>query len=488
MPARAGAYDMGGRAMGRVMGTSVLVVAVFTGSAVVAAATRDAPVALGSDWPRFGWDVAGSGTSPAATGIDASNVASLAKEHVAIEGTVDAAAIYLHDVQIGGASHDAFFVTTTYGKTIAVDAAAGTVLWTYTPPNYSSWAGSRQITNATPVADPDRQSIYAASPDGHIQKLAVSDGHAMWSTAITTLAHREKIASSLNYFRGRVIAATAGYIGDAPPYQGHVSILDAANGALLHTWNSLCSDSTSMIEPSTCAESGSAIWGRTGAVIDTATGDIYVATGNGKWDGHTFWGDATIRLDSTATRMLGNYTPENTQSLDETDTDVGSTSPALLGGGFVAQGGKDGTIKLLDTTQMQGTTPHRGGERQSVSTPTGARLFTALTVMHTPNATWLFAADNGGTAAWTFRDEKLVPAWKNRNGGTTPVVAGGLLYVYDPRGGLRVYEPSTGKLITTLECGEGHWNSPIVVDGRIALPEGNANDHATSGYLDIWHK
>jgi putative pyrroloquinoline-quinone binding quinoprotein len=480
--------------MGRVIWTSVLVVAVCTGMAAVVAASRPAPpylaarVALGNDWPRFGWDVAGSGSSPVPTGIDSGNVASLTRLRVSIDGTVDASAIYLHGVQIGGASHDAFFVTTTYGKTIAIDAAAGTILWTYTPPNYRSWASSRQITNATPVADPDRMSIYAASPDGHIQKLAVSDGHSMWSTAITKLAHREKIASSLNYFHGRVIATIGGYIGDAPPYQGHVSILDASNGTLLHTWNSLCSDSTSMIEPSTCPESGSAIWGRTGAVIDSATGDIYVATGNGRWDGHTFWGDATIRLDSTATRMLGNYTPANTQSLDETDTDVGSTSPALLGGGFIAQGGKDGTIKLLDTTLMQGTKPHRGGERQSVSTPTGARLFTALTVLHTPNATWLFAADNGGTAAWTFRDNTLQPAWKNRNGGTTPVVAGGLLYVYDPRGGLRVYDPTTGRLITTLECDAGHWNSPIVVDGRIALPEGDANDHAPTGYLDIWHK
>jgi len=25
------------------------------------------------------------------------------------------------------------------------------------------------------------------------------------------------------------------------------------------------------------------------------------------------------------------------------------------------------------------------------------------------------------------------------------------------------------------------------LDGRVALPEGDANDHATSGVLDIWH-
>jgi hypothetical protein len=37
-----------------------------------------------------------------------------------------------------------------------------------------------------------------------------------------------------------------------------------------------------------------------------------------------------------------------------------------------------------------------------------------------------------------------------------------------------------------LSAGPGHWNSPIVTDGVIALPEGDANDHSTSGVLDIW--
>jgi hypothetical protein len=66
------------------------------------------------------------------------------------------------------------------------------------------------------------------------------------------------------------------------------------------------------------------------------------------------------------------------------------------------------------------------------------------------------------------------------------VIAGGLLYVYDPGGGLRVYTPETGQQIAKLDCGSGHWNSPIVVDGLIALPEGNANKHSLTGVLDIW--
>jgi hypothetical protein len=82
---------------------------------------------------------------------------------------------------------------------------------------------------------------------------------------------------------------------------------------------------------------------------------------------------------------------------------------------------------------------------------------------------------------------QLQPAWQNTNAGTSPVVVDSLLFVYDPNGGgLRVYRSDTGAQVAALACGGGHWNSPIVTDGRIALPEGNANNHATSGVLDIW--
>lgn len=442
--------------------------------------------AVHQDWTQFGWDVARSNANLASTGISATNVASLHKQQVAIDGTVDASAIYLHAATVGGATHDVFFVTTTYGKTIAIDADSGKVLWEYTPAGYAGWAGSRQITTSTPVASEDRNFIFASSPDGHVQKLAVSDGHVVWNTAITMLPTREKIASSLNYFKGNVVAVTGGYIGDAPPYQGHVAILDGATGKLLHVWNSLCSDQQQMIDPKSCPESDSAIWGRAGAVIDSTTGNILVATGNAKWDGKIYWGDATIELNPTATAILGNYTPANTDQLNDTDADVGSTSPVLLGGGYVAQGGKDGTIRLLNAQVMGGTAPHKGGELQVVATPSSGRLFTAPAVVHTGSNTLMYVADGGGTEAWTLTGGRLQSIWKNGTPGTSPVISGGLLYVYNPGGGLFVYEPSTGKQVASLAAGSGHWNSPIIVDGRIALPEGNSNDHATTGVLNIW--
>jgi outer membrane protein assembly factor BamB len=446
-------------------------------------ATRPASV---HDWTRFGWDAGRSSDATDETGITAANVATLRRQQVSVDGTVDASPIYLHSVRANGGIHDVFFVTTTYGKTLAIDADSGRILWRFTPDGYDTWAGSRRITNSTPVADPTREFIYAASPDGHVQKLAVADGHIVWSTAITTLAEREKIASPLNFDRGRVIATTGGYIGDAPPYQGHVAILDAATGRLVHVWNSLCSDRLGLIDPRSCDESGNAIWGRAGPVIDSTTGDIFVATGNGKWDGRTSWGDAAIALDSSATNVLDNYTPTNTEELSARDADLGSTSPVLLGGNYIAQGGKDRSIRLIEFGRTRRSAPRRGGEAQVVSTPSGTALFSAPAVSHAAGKTWLFAADNGGTAAWNLSAGRLHQVWRNSNGGTSPVVAAGLLYVYNPDGGLRVYDPETGRQIVSLECGSGHWNSPIIVDGRIALPEGNANQHRTTGVLNIW--
>jgi hypothetical protein len=439
----------------------------------------------GHDWTRFGYDEARSSASDADVGLTTATVPTLRRQQVTIDGTVDASAIYLHSVQVNGAAHDVFFVTTTYGKTLAIDANDGTILWRFTPPNFSTWAGSARITNVTPVADVDRTAIYTATPDGKIEKLSVADGHAIWTTSITNLATREKIASPLNFSRGHIIATTGGYIGDAPSYQGHVSVLDASTGQLLHSWNSLCSDRAGLIDPTSCSQSGSAIWGRAGAVVD-ANGNILVATGNGHWDGVTHWGDAVIQLDPLATRMLANYTPTNTASLDASDADVGSTSPVILDATHIVQGGKDGILRVLDLATLGGTTAHQGGEVQTVRTPSGNAMFTAPAVYHSGNTTYLFAADGGGTAAWTYSGGRLTAAWSNGTAGTSPVVAGGMLFVYDPGGPLHVYAPATGNKIVDLTAGGGHWNSPIVADGRVALPEGSANAHSSTGVFNIW--
>jgi len=440
------------------------------------------------DWTRFDYDAGRSGVYPYATGITTANAGRLQRQRIELDGTVDSSPIFLHDVTVGGARHDVFFVTTTYGKTLAIDAANGHVLWRYVPSSYSSLAGTYRITNATPIADPSRTAVYAAGPDGRIRKLSVADGHELWSTAITLLPRREKIAPALNFSRGHVIATTGGYIGDAPPYQGHVVTLRPSNGKIVHVWNSLCSDRRTLINPSSCRSSDSAIWARAGAVVEP-NGRLLVTSGNGPWNGRTDWGDSVLELSADAGRLLQNWTPRNQAELEAGDVDLGSTAPALLGRGLAVQGGKDGLLRVLNLRRLNGTAragTRKGGELQTVSAPGRADVFTAPAVWHNGKTTWVFVTTSGGAAAFRLVGGRLRLAWKNRFAGTSPVVAGGLLYVYDPGGSLRIYRPASSRPVATLPAGAGHWNSPIVVAGRIALPEGDANEHRESGVLDIY--
>jgi PQQ-like domain len=467
-------------------------IAALAAAAAALGGTAASTTRVGGDWTRFGYDAARTSSGPARTGITSSSLPRLRRQRVALDGIADSSPIYLRGARVGGTSHDVFVVTTSYGKTIAIDAADGHILWRFTPPGYSSWAGSDQITNSSPVAGPSRNFVYAASPDGKIHKLSVATGReaaAPWPVTITRLPSREKIGVSLNFSRGLVLAATGGYYGDAPPYQGHVVAIDSGSGRIVNVWNSLCSDRSGVLEPSSCSESDSAIWARAGVVVEPSTGDLLVATGNGKWDGRRYWGDSVLELSPDAGKLLQSWTPATQAELDSSDADLGSTAPALLGGGLAVQGGKDGKLRLLDLAKLNGTGgagPITGGELQTLSTPSGSELFSAPAVWRSGGSTWLAVSDFSATAAYVLKGRRLSSAWHVSSAGTSPVVAGGLLYVYDPGGRLDVYMPTTGKRLASLHAGGGHWSSPIVTDGRIALPVGNANDHATTGELDIW--
>jgi hypothetical protein len=418
------------------------------------------------DWPAFGSDA-----QHAYTGLTASSVARLQRHAIQLDGTVDSS-----PVLAGGR----LIVTTTYGKTIALSARSGRRLWEFTPPGISGWEGSAQITTATPVVDRSLGTVYASSPDGLIHALRLSDGHALRSWSVTRDATHEKIASPLQLDGNTLLVATGGYFGDAPPYQGHVVAIDVKAGRIVHVWNSLCSNRTGLLVPKTCAASDSAIWARAGAVVEPGTHRILVATGNGPFDGHTNWGDSVLELEPRAAGLRQSWTPRDQARLNATDADLGSTAPALLPPHYAIQGGKDGVVRLLDVRHLGGV----GGELQSFAGAHGGYAFTAPAV----GGTYAFTADSG-TVAYRLSGTppRLHVAWSNGTPGTSPVLAGGLLYVFDPQGGaLNVYRPSSGRRVASLPAAAGHWNSPIVYDGRIALPVGNANDHARSGTLLLY--
>jgi hypothetical protein len=447
------------------------------------------------DWPEFGLDPQRSGVSEASSGIRLAQLRHLRRRSVSLPGTVDSSPIYLHGAQVAGRSRNVLVVTTTYGKTVALDADSGQLLWTFTPGGYGRWAGSSQITTTSPLADPDRRHVYAASPDGLIHKLSLADGsetrQGSWPVSVTRDATREKLAAALNVAGADVIATTGGYLGDAPPYQGHVVLIDRASGRVRSVFNTLCANRRSVIVPQTCAASDSAILARGGAVVEPGGARVLISTGNGPWNGSTNFGDSVLELSLPALSPLQSFTPHEQASLSESDTDLGSSAPVLLGHDRVMIAGKDGTIRVLRLSRLNGRTRSSkrllGGELQRLPLPGGGELFSAPAVWRHAGHTTVFIGAENATAAYVLRHGLLYRAWLASTPGTSPVMVGGLLYVYDPSGGgIAVYHPGSPHPIFKLPGSPGHWNSPIVVDGHVIEPEGDANDHRLSGSLEIF--
>ena len=125
----------------------------------------------GTDWTRFGFDAARSNAGPAATGSRPRTSAKLHRQQVTLDGTVDSSPIYLHGVTVE--RQDARRASSSRrptGKTEAIDAASGTVLWRFTPPTYSSLAGIG--------ADHDHDAGRRSEPHGDLRRRRPTGGSA----------------------------------------------------------------------------------------------------------------------------------------------------------------------------------------------------------------------------------------------------------------------------------------------------------------------
>jgi hypothetical protein len=481
--------------------SSAAIGTISTSAATASAAARgsggEATRAELASWPEFGLDPQRSDATDAATGITAANLGKLRDRRVTLPGTIDSSPIYLAGAKVRGGAHDVVIVTSSYGRTFALDANSGKRLWTYTPPGYSSWVGSPQITNSSPLLDPSPQHryVYAASPDGEVHKLSLESGKEVragaWPVTVTKDPTKEKMGSALNVDGPYLIATTSGYIGDIPVYQGHVVLIDRDTGKIAAVFNTLCAKRRTIMVPTSCPQSDSAILSRGGAVVEPGGKRLLVDTGNATWNGRQYFGDSVLELTVPGLDLRQSYTPRNQAELNANDLDLGSSAPALLGEDRVLVAGKDGVMRVLNLKRLDGHAPggkpRLGGEVQTLETPGDTELFTVPAVWHRAKQTTVFVADSAATAAYALRGGRLHQLWQNDTPGTSPILAGGLLYVYDPTaGGIEVYRPNSSKPIAKLPGAPGHWNSPIVVDGHVVEPEGDANDHADSGTIDLF--
>jgi outer membrane protein assembly factor BamB len=458
----------------------------------------------GGDWLTFDFDSARSGVNPNETAITPITVGHLHQLWTAtLPKPADSTPILLHALALpDGTTRDVLYLTTKAGSLVALDATTGAILWTRT-------TSGPKITNASPVADPTRAYIYSYGLDGKLHRYSATSGAeargGIWPVTITRMTQTEKESSALNAANGYVYVTTSGYIGDAPPYQGHVVAVDLAHSTI-HVFNSLCSDRTHVLASGECPDEQSGIWARAGVTVDPVTGYIFATTGNGPFTANTGghdWGDSVLELTADGSRLVDSYTPPNYAELDQGDADLGSTAPALLPSipashtpYLAVQAGKDGLLRLLDRQNLsgQGGPGHVGGELQSIATPGGCAVVTqpaAWTDAGT-GTIWLFVTDSCGTSGYQVVTTSagattLRQGWSTQQGATTPVVAGGVLFAATS-GHVLALDPRTGhQLWSSAGTGAGgsiggiHWESPIVIGGRLYCSDEDGNVTAYGG-------
>ena len=462
----------------------------------------------GYDWPQFGFDAQHSGNNTRETGISAANVASLTvlfKQP--LPGTADGAPVYLAGVATASGTRDLVFVTTMDGHIAALDARSGATIW-----SKAHGPGSCKINNgaspcyttSSPALDPDRRYVYSYGLDGAVHKHAVGDGSEVlgggWPEPATLKAYDEKGSSALAVAVARdgtayLYASQAGYPGDAGDYQGHLTVVNLATGAQ-RVFNTLCSnqavhfvDSRVRAGPDCLPQTQSAVWARPGVVYDPLGDRILFATGNGTFDpGQFLWGDTVLALGVDGTGSAGgpldSWTPADYQALQNGDTDLGSTAPALLPAAsgkhphLVVQGGKDGKLRLLDRDNLsgQGGPGSVGGELSTLAFPPGGEILTQPAVWTNPadGSTWVFVANGAGLAGLQLvvdgaGNPSLVARW-TKSGGTSPIVANGVLYIARS-GQIAARDPLSGSLLWSASIGNIHWASPIVAGGVLYIAD-----------------
>jgi Bacterial Ig-like domain (group 3)/PQQ-like domain len=470
--------------------------------------------ALAYDWLQFGGDPQHSGNNTAETALTPANVSALVQKYqVTLLATADGAPVFLEGVTTPSGIKDLLFVTTRDGRIIALDAQNGAQVWTH---QYG--AGTCQInstggacyTTSSPAIDPSGDHVYSYGLDGNVHKYQVGDGSEImgggWPQLTTLKGFDEKGSSALAIATSNGVSylyvVHGGYPGDNGDYQGHVTAINLATGSQ-KVFNAACSDQTVHLKhfadgvPPTCATPRNAIWSRPGVIYDAGTDRIFMGTGNGVYDGIHHWSESVIALHPDGTggsgvdagKPLDSYTASDFQTLDNGDTDLGSTAPAILPvpanstvQHLAVQGGKDAKLRLLNLANLsrQGGPGHTGGEIGAiVNVPQGGVVLTQPAVWINPadSSTWIFVVNGNGASGLRLNfdangNPSLATQWQNAQGGTSAVVANNMVFSLSGST-VRALDPLSGNVLWSLARSGGfHWESLIVANGAVYATDG----------------
>ena len=329
-----------------------------------------------------------------------------------VDGDVYAQPLFLGGVEIPGKGrHDVLFIATEHDSVYAFDAYGNpsTPLWqasflkdglTTVPARDANcpFISPEIGITSTPVIDPDTGTLYvlARTKDGSgfFENVYAQRLHAL---AVTTGA--EKFAGPVEIrasMSGSGIGSSRGKLSFNPLRDNPRAALLLSRGAIYLTWASACDvgpyhgwvmaygarnlKQQAVFNASPDADD-SGIWeGDTGPAADKA-GNVFLATGNGRFDaanGGRDYGDSLLKLNGESLKLSDYFTPYNAANLDANDSDLGSGGPMLLPDQSGAHPhlavveGKGGVLYLLDRDQLGHWQPGNNSHAvQAMAVPAG---------------------------------------------------------------------------------------------------------------------
>lgn len=343
-------------------------------------------ILLGVCWPLLGVSVTVTGydghrtnANNSETILNRTTVAKVGQQcSFAVDGAVYSQPLIAQS--IGG--HDLLITATMHGTIYAFDAYhCSSLIWqshladsfVFTPgPNYGEFPNGEIGCLSSPVIDMSLGVVYLDCLDSsNVHKMysvRLVDGSAYHSAiTVTATANAVSFVSSQqknrsgSFISGNNVYITFASFGeDVPPYNGWIIGYNKTTLAQTQVW---CN---------TCGGLGAGIWMSGGAPALDASGNIYVITGNGDWDGTALFGESFVRLNVSLTEA-DFFTPTNWATLNAGDTDLGSARALLIDDSHVFGMGKDGRGWIINTANMGGLQSNGIGPAQLWSTAENSR-------------------------------------------------------------------------------------------------------------------
>jgi hypothetical protein len=318
----------------------------------------------------------------------------------AVDAQSYAQPLWVANVTIGSAKHNVVIAETMHNTIYAFDADASpcVTLWTKSlMASGETWLSNTDVNSTdispdigivgTPVIDPTTSTIYVVSKSKNgstvhqrLHALSVIDGSekfagpaeiAFSSGGFTFDPLRQNERCGLALVNGIVYVAWASH-GDQGPYYGWIAGYNASTLALVSVYND---------DPHASNQTNAGIWMSGGApAADTINGttSLYVITGNGPFDGVTYFGDSFLKLSTGASMTTSSFfTPNEQATLEANDRDLGSGGTAVLvdqpttPNHLLIGGGKEGFMYVLNRDSLGGYTPTDSGTVQIISTNNG---------------------------------------------------------------------------------------------------------------------